>query len=127
MYKTYKEGYSLAEVGKIWFMTRQSVFIGFKRRGYKLRKKEQLPYLYWEGNKFTLRKTGYYGKTTGKRELMHRVVWEHFNGKIPKGHDIHHIDHNKENNNINNLELYTKAEHAKKFATGNNQYGKNNR
>jgi hypothetical protein len=126
MYETYKQGYSLAEVGKIYGMTRQSVFVGFSRRKYELRKKEPLPYLYFEGMKFTLRNTGYYGRTDGKRELMHRVVWEHYNGKIPKGHDIHHKDHDKENNIIDNLELYTKAEHAKKFATGNNQHGKNN-
>ena len=48
-------------------------------------------------------------------------------GKIKKNYDIHHIDHNKANNNINNLELYSKTEHASKFATGNNQYGKGNR
>ena len=58
---------------------------------------------------------------------MHRDVWEYYNGKILKGHDIHHIDRDKINNNITNLELYSKSEHAKKFNTGNNQYGKNNR
>lgn len=50
--------------------------------------------------------TGYYhahyGNTT---KLLHRVVWEHFNGTIPEYYHVHHIDKNKDNNNISNLEL----------------------
>jgi hypothetical protein len=69
---------------------------------------------------------GYYGKTYGSRSLMHRDVWEHYKRKIPKGHDIHHKNHDKTDNRIENLELYTKTEHAKLFATGNNQHGKKN-
>jgi len=127
MYNLYQEGNSLSQVGKVYGMTRQSVYIGFKRRCYKLRKKKELDYQIFDGVKFTLRNTGYLGKSFGDRQNMHRYVWEYHNGEIPKNHDIHHIDQERTNNNIKNLELYTKAEHAKKFATGNNQYGKNNR
>ena len=127
MYNEYQKGFSLSEVGKMFGMTRQSVFSGFKCRKYKMRSKPQLPYQFFDGKKFTLRNHGYYSLTIGKRDLMHRYVWEYHKGKIKKNYDIHHIDHNKANNNINNLELYSKAEHASKFATGNNQYGKGNR
>lgn len=128
MYLTYKQGFSLSEVGKMYGMTRQSVFAGFKLRKYELRKKKKLPYQIFDGLKFTLRNHGYYSRTNGDRCLMHRYVWEKENGLIPDGHDIHHIDHNKANNNIKNLELYTKSEHARKFATGNNQFtNENNR
>ncbi len=58
---------------------------------------------------------------------MHRDVWEYYKGKIPEGYDLHHINKDKTDNRIKNLEIYTKSEHASKFATGNNQYGKNNR
>ena len=33
--------------------------------------------------------------------------------KIPKGMQVHHIDHNKNNNDINNLQLLSRREHNK--------------
>lgn len=61
------------------------------------------------------KKTGYYlsGVVNGKRVRLHRYVWEKYNGKIPKGYDIHHIDHNKDNNEINNLEIISSRTHKK--------------
>jgi len=124
MYRYYQKGYSLAEVGKMEGMTRQSVHQGFKIRGYKLREKKELPYQIFNGLKFTKRNHGYFSQTDGERELMHRIVWEFYKGKIPPGYDIHHKNHNKSDNRIGNLELYSKSDHAKLFATGNNQHTK---
>lgn len=42
---------------------------------------------------------------------MHRYVWKYYHGDIPPGYEIHHKDHNVDNNNIDNLVLLTKAEH----------------
>lgn len=42
---------------------------------------------------------------------MHVVVWEHHNGKIPKGFHVHHIDGDKSNNVIENLKLLSMSEH----------------
>jgi len=122
MYNMYLEGYSLEDVGNFYGKSRQSVFELFKNRGWKMRTLKRLHRQHFNGNSYTLRNTGYYGKTNGSRSLMHRDVWEFHNGAIPHNHDIHHIDHDKTNNDISNLEIYTKSEHAKKFATGRNQY-----
>lgn len=124
MYEVYCEGYSLAEVGVKYGMTRQSVYSGFKRRGYEMRAKNYQPYKMKDGIKFTLRNHGYLAATTGDRQLMHRYVWEKHYGEIPPNHDIHHIDRNRTNNDISNLELYTKSEHASLFSTGSNQFVK---
>ena len=57
------------------------------------------------------KKTGYYlNAKTHKR--LHVYVWEHFNGKIPRGCEIHHKDFDKSNNEIGNLQMLTKKDHA---------------
>ena len=47
----------------------------------------------------------------GTTILMHRYVWEFYNCKIPKGYHVHHIDGNKANNDISNLQLIKGTEH----------------
>lgn len=41
--------------------------------------------------------------------LCHRVIWELFNGEIPKGLFIDHIDGNRTGNDINNLRVVSRA------------------
>lgn len=40
----------------------------------------------------------------------HRVIWYFINGEIPDGYEINHIDENKQNNHISNLNLMTHKE-----------------
>ena len=40
----------------------------------------------------------------------HRVVYEAFNGPIPEGMEIHHIDGNPRNNHISNLQMVSREE-----------------
>ena len=49
----------------------------------------------------------------GKLRMEHNVIWEEHYGKIPLGMQIHHIDFNKTNNDINNLKLVTPLEHKR--------------
>ena len=69
-------------------------------------------------------KKGYYhahfGKTT---KLLHRQVWEDNYGEIPKGYHIHHIDENKDNNTIDNLELLNMHEHLRNHFLNNVKKG----
>ncbi len=68
--------------------------------------------VYFNGLKFTKDdKTGYYLNSTIRKRL-HRYVWEYYNGPIPKGCHIHHLDHDKSNNDIDNLQLMKHGEHA---------------
>ena len=41
---------------------------------------------------------------------VHRLVYETFNGKIPEGMEINHIDEDKSNNSLENLNLMTHKE-----------------
>lgn len=44
---------------------------------------------------------------------LHRFVWEAFRGEIPNGFEINHVDGNKGNNSLSNLELVSKAGNMK--------------
>ena len=69
--------------------------------------------IWFDGLKFTKDdKTGYYLNSTIRKRL-HRYVWEKYYGEIPKGHHVHHIDLDKSNNDISNLQLMSEEEHIK--------------
>lgn len=58
---------------------------------------------------------------------VHRIIWETFNGPIPKGQEINHIDHVKSNNKLSNLELVTHSEDVKKAFLKYGYFGLMNR
>lgn len=68
-------------------------------------------YQYFNGQKFAKYKGSRYWQNTSTTKRMHRYVWEYFNGEIPKGFDVHHKDHNVDNNDISNLELLSSHDH----------------
>lgn len=73
------------------------------------------------------KKTGYYlssKKINGKRYRLHVYVWTYYNCEVPNGYQVHHIDGNKDNNDISNLKLLNNREHQKYHRT---IYNKNNR
>ena len=55
--------------------------------------------------------------------LLHRLIWTTVNGEIPQNFQINHIDENKNNNTIFNLNLMTPQENTN-WGTGNERRGK---
>ena len=49
----------------------------------------------------------------GRFYLVHRIIWEMHNGKIPEGMEIDHINHDRSDNRIENLRLVTGCENKK--------------
>lgn len=69
----------------------------------------------WRGKAFdeSLITLNHKGRRCIGATQLFTLVWKLFNGPIPKGHCIHHIDHNKLNDRLDNLQLMTNSEHAK--------------
>ncbi len=42
---------------------------------------------------------------------LHRAVWQYYRGKIINDYCVHHIDENKNNNDISNLQMMSMSEH----------------
>lgn len=63
-----------------------------------------------------------YGKSKNKGGhyfkiiLLHRAIWTYYYGEIPAGYDVHHIDGDKDNNDISNLTIMTKSDHLRLHA-----------
>lgn len=117
---------SLTDIGKAYRKSRQAIYDLFKTRGYQLRSKELKGLQVLDGHKFTLTRDGYLrGTINKKRVLMHVYVWEKYKGKLSKDYCIYHIDKNKENNNLSNLDIIHKSKMSAYFnPNGNNQYTK---
>lgn len=47
-----------------------------------------------------------------KAYRVHRLVWEAFNGQIPEGYEINHLDERPVNNRLENLNLVTHKENC---------------
>jgi hypothetical protein len=72
------------------------------------------PFQIHYGKKFYRRPFGYWvHQTKDVCELAHRFIWKHHHGPIPENMDIHHIDGNKDNNEIENLRMLSRSEHRK--------------
>lgn len=52
----------------------------------------------------------HYTYKDGKEVLTHRLVWEEAHGPIPEGHDIDHINGNRQDNRLENLRPATREQ-----------------
>ena len=112
IYDRYCQGASIEDVATEFGRSRQSAWMMMRRRGWDLRPRPKAkPFVEWNGRRFTIRYNGYYGATDGDRENLHRLVWEANYGPVPRGMHVHHIDHDKTNNDPGNLEILSASEH----------------
>ena len=66
----------------------------------------------FNGRRYFRKENGYYYNSSTRKHL-HQAIWIAENGPIPDGYVIHHIDHDKDNNDISNLACITAEEHRR--------------
>ena len=84
------------------------------KRSYRVKEKILKPYT----NSWGYYQVGLHKNSIRKMYLVHRLVWEAFNGHIPEGLQVNHLDERPINNRLENLNLMTCKE--------NNNYGTRN-
>ncbi len=72
----------------------------------------------FNGERFYL--CGFYFQRKGKR--LHVAVWKYHNGEVPKGFHVHHIDGNRANNQIENLQLIDAGVHSSMHSSSRVEY-----
>ena len=97
------EGYQVSNLGRVKSLER------FKKgkNGSSVTVKEkilkpQLVHGYYQ--------IGLHKNSIQKFYLVHRFVWEAFNGQIPEGYEVNHINEVKTDNRLSNLNLMTHKE-----------------
>jgi len=55
-----------------------------------------------------------------KEYKVHRLIWVYHNGPIPKGKEIDHINHIRDDNRIENLRLVTQKDNARNCSLSKN-------
>ena len=112
--KLYLDGFSCGYVAKKFNCHPFSVYYHIKKYNIK----SNIEIRVTRGKGFCVNKDGYLRCTRSGENLhslMHRLIMEkHLGRKLAKEEIVHHIDGNKKNNNIKNLQLFgCNADHIK--------------
>ena len=108
----YEGLYRASNLGRIKSLER------INARGHRLKEKILKPRLVSEYYLIGLRK-----QSIQKKYLVHRLVWEAFNGSISEGLQVNHINEVKTDNRLSNLNLMTPKENCN-FGTRNERSAK---
>lgn len=116
----YESGLSLADVGRRFGVTRQSVYSALKRRGVALRPQLRMGaenHFYRGGPEVCgyVTERGYVKVRTedGRKVFKHRYVMEQSLGrKLQADEDVHHKNGDKSDNRSENLEVIPHGKHS---------------
>jgi hypothetical protein len=76
------------------------------------------PVVEYQGDTFYLTVQGYFCSWKTQK-FLHRAIWEDTHGSIPQGCVVHHVDGDKRNNLIDNLQLLKWGEHTSRHDKAN--------
>lgn len=119
-------GMSLSKLSKNYGngLSRQRIHYYFKYFGLSTRPLIRLEKIKYKNSFYSRDCNGYMRKTAGNRRLLHRQLWEDNFGPIGREYDVHHLDGNKTNNDLLNLEKILKGDHTRLYCVFNNQFTK---
>lgn len=108
--RDYEDRYEISSFGRIRSVYRIEDRISVYGKKYKLSKKPVYRKIHKDKNGYMrviLKKN-----SIGKSYCVHRLVWEAFNGPIPEGMQVNHINEDKTDNRLENLNLMTPKENT---------------
>ena len=109
----YEGFYQASNLGRIKSLERIDAL------GHRLKEKILKPQI----NRYGYYLVQLYKQSIRKRYSVHRLVWIAFNGQIPEGYEINHLDERPVNNALSNLSLVTHKENLN-YGTRNERVGK---
>lgn len=124
MYEEYKQGKTLEQIGKENNLVKSWISDLFKKNNFSVRVRKPRKIQEFNGKIYSETNTHYFRLKNANRQYMHTDVWTNTYGKKPKGYEIHHIDHNRGNNDINNLQLLKTITHKSKSRETKSKYSK---
>ena len=96
-------GYTVFTDGKIWNKNGSNKSFKTNRKGYKF--------------------TNFYYNRGLHTHVVHRVIWVAWEGDIPDGYEIDHINNDRSDNRLENLQLLTKSQNNQKsYDSGNRMF-----
>lgn len=110
----YEGGESVSSIAKRFNTSRSTIVGRLHEMGVTLKHPTGNRSHQWKGGRRLW--NGYYVIYRGPKEyeFEHRMIWEHYNGKIPDGYIVHHLNNIKTDNRIDNLIAMPKKHHSAK-------------
>ena len=120
--KGYEGQYQVSNLGRVKSLPRTTPYIN--KAGYESSQFREGQLKKEIDNGRGYKTVDLYKDNKGKRLYIHRLVVEAFVGDIPPGMAVNHIDFNKANNALDNLEIVTYSENNNHSAKAGRYDGK---